>query len=122
MVALLILCLIFRFFFQERVLAGSPQSTLCDMGSGSGCSQGSSRGSPKSNCKVPSPPATWDLLHAAAGQVARMRMTENHGVVHQNRGTPQVSVPVKNSSSDTGFYQQLQAMQVNLSSQLLCAI
>ncbi|KAG6596379.1 uncharacterized protein LOC111447045 [Cucurbita moschata] len=96
---------------KERVLAGSPQSTLCDMGSGSGCSQGSSRGSPKGNCKVPSPPATWDLLHAAAGQVARMRMTENHGVVHQNRGASQVSVPVKNSSSDTGFYQQLQAMQ-----------
>lgn len=88
------------------------------MGSGSGCSQGSSRGSPKGNSKVPSPPATWDLLHAAAGEVARMRMNESHGVVHNNRGAPQVSVPVNNSSTGTGFYQQLQAMQVNLSTPL----
>ncbi|XP_022934046.1 uncharacterized protein LOC111441333 [Cucurbita moschata] len=97
---------------KTSLLSGSPQSTLCDMGSGSGCSQVSSRGSPKSNCKVPSPPATCDLLHAAAGEVARMRMNESRGVISQNRGTSQVSVPVKNSSTGTGFYQQLQAMQV----------
>lgn len=89
------------------------------MGSGSGCSQGSSRGSPKSNCKVPSPPATWDLLHAAAGEVARMRINETNRVVNQNRGISEVSVPVNNSSSGTGFYQQLQAMQVNLSTHFI---
>ncbi|XP_022145688.1 uncharacterized protein LOC111015081 [Momordica charantia] len=95
-----------------RVVSGSPQSTLCGMGSGSGCSQGSSRGSPKGNCKVSSPPATWDLLHAAAGEVARMRTNDcAHGVHHHNRGTPQVSVPVNNSNAGTGFYQQLHAMQ-----------
>lgn len=100
---------------QGRVVSGSPQSTLCGMGSGSGCSQGSSRGSPKGNCKVSSPPATWDLLHAAAGEVARMRTNDcAHGVHHHNRGTPQVSVPVNNSNAGTGFYQQLHAMQVNL--------
>lgn len=104
----------FVFSFQTSLLSGSPQSTLCDLGSGSGCSQVSSRGSPKSNCKVPSPPATCDLLHAAAGEVARMRMNESRGVISQNRGTSQVSVPVKNSSTGTGFYQQLQAMQVNI--------
>ncbi|XP_038903110.1 uncharacterized protein LOC120089787 [Benincasa hispida] len=93
------------------VLPRSPQSTLCDMGSGSGCSQVSSRGSPKGNCKAQSPPATWDLLHAAAEEVARMRINESHGVLHQNRGTPQVSVPVKNSGTGTGFYQQFQALQ-----------
>lgn len=93
------------------VLSRSPQSTLCDMGSGSGCSQVSSRGSPKSNCKAQSPPATWDLLHAAAEEVARMRINESHGVLHQNRGTSQVSVPVKNLTTGTGFYQQFQALQ-----------
>lgn len=96
------------------VLSRSPQSTLCDMGSGSGCSQVSSRGSPKSNCKAQSPPATWDLLHAAAEEVARMRINESHGVLHQNRGTSQVSVPVKNLTTGTGFYQQFQALQVTL--------
>ncbi|KAA0044130.1 uncharacterized protein E5676_scaffold352G001260 [Cucumis melo var. makuwa] len=93
------------------VLSRSPQSTLCDMGSGSGCSQVSSRGSPKGNCKTQSPPATWDLLHAAAEEVARMRIKESHGVLHHNRGPSQVSVPVKTSTTGTGFYQQLQALQ-----------
>ena len=88
------------------------------MGSGSGCSQVSSRGSPKGNCKTQSPPATWDLLHAAAEEVARMRINENHGLLHHNRGASQVSVPVKTLTTGTGFYQQLQALQVNISTPL----
>ncbi|XP_038905267.1 uncharacterized protein LOC120091342 [Benincasa hispida] len=94
-----------------RVLSGSPQSTLYDMGSGSGCSQVSSRESPKGNCKAQSPSATSDLLHAVAKEVARIRMNESHGILHQNRGTPQVSVPVKNSTTGTGFYQKLDDLQ-----------
>nr|XP_043620847.1 uncharacterized protein LOC122592629 [Erigeron canadensis] len=64
-----------------RVMAGSPQSTLC------GFKPGSSRGSP--NCL--SPPTTaapvnrsepsWDLLYAAAGEVARMRMAEEEAIL-----------------------------------------
>ncbi|KAM0022903.1 hypothetical protein Hdeb2414_s0023g00633711 [Helianthus debilis subsp. tardiflorus] len=53
-------------------MAGSPQSMLC------GCKNGSSRGSP--NCRSPVEAnrneTSWDLLYAAAGEVARMRMTE----------------------------------------------
>ncbi|XP_076901778.1 uncharacterized protein LOC143556311 [Bidens hawaiensis] len=55
-----------------RVMAGSPQSTLC------GCKNGSSRGSP--NCVSPPSPAagaklnqpSLDVLYAAAGEVDRM--------------------------------------------------
>lgn len=95
----------------ERVLSESPQSTLCDMESGSGGSQVSSCGSPERNCKVQSPPATWDLLHAVAEEVARMRMNESHVVLPQNGATSQVSVPVKNSTTGTGFYQKLDGPQ-----------
>lgn len=56
--------------------AGSPQSTL----SGLGC--WSADGSPNGPSQVASPPATpfsaendtWELIYAAAGQVARMKM------------------------------------------------
>ncbi|XP_008442493.2 uncharacterized protein LOC103486346 [Cucumis melo] len=94
------------------VLSGSPQSTLCDMESGSSCSQVSSRGSPKGNSKAQSPPPIRDLLHAVAEEVARMRVNESHGgVLHQNRGISQVSVPVKNPTTGTGFYQKLHGPQ-----------
>ncbi|XP_024024946.1 uncharacterized protein LOC21406409 [Morus notabilis] len=64
-------------------LSRSPQSTLCALGSGCGCE---SRGSPnEAHSRVPSPPpprpsaATWDLLNAAAGEVAKMRlMSQNN--------------------------------------------
>ncbi|KAJ0468759.1 hypothetical protein HanIR_Chr14g0700341 [Helianthus annuus] len=53
-------------------MAGSPQSMLC------GCKNGSSRGSP--TCRSPTEAnrneTSWDLLYAAAGEVARMRMVE----------------------------------------------
>ncbi|KAI3772628.1 hypothetical protein L6452_03818 [Arctium lappa] len=95
-----------------RVMAGSPQSTLC------GCKQGSSRGSP--NCS--SPPATaapvkrhdpsLELLHAAAGEVARMRMLEEAAARYYNANknflAPQ---PARRTPSPSLHYQQLQAAQ-----------
>ncbi|ONI24491.1 hypothetical protein PRUPE_2G243200 [Prunus persica] len=62
----------------EWVMAGSPQSILSGIGSWS------SNGSPTGpSSQVPSPPTTpfgaqndtWDLIYAAAGQVARLKMT-----------------------------------------------
>ncbi|KAE8654284.1 copper transporter 1-like [Hibiscus syriacus] len=58
------------------VLSSSPQSTLCALPSGCGCKEGSSRGSPNCQSRVSSPPATWDLLYAAAGEIERLRMNE----------------------------------------------
>ncbi|XP_022743117.1 uncharacterized protein LOC111294178 [Durio zibethinus] len=96
---------------KTRVLASSPQSTLSGLGSWSA----SSNGSPNGPSQVPSPPTTpfgaqndtWDLIYAAAGQVARLKMCNeatkytnfNHGrglVKTQSRGF------MKNSSS--GLY------------------
>ncbi|KAK8600147.1 hypothetical protein V6N12_050005 [Hibiscus sabdariffa] len=68
------------------VLSSSPQSTLCPLPSGCGCKQVSSRGSPNYQSRVSSPPATWDLLHAAAGEVERLRMKEEKYVGFSNRG------------------------------------
>ncbi|XP_071701112.1 uncharacterized protein [Rutidosis leptorrhynchoides] len=90
------------------VMAGSPQSTLC------GCKQGSSsRGSP--NCV--SPPLTapevnrkissWDLLYAAAGEVARMRMVEEAAARYYLDSQP----PRKTTSNPNLRYQQPQAAQ-----------
>ncbi|KAK1562108.1 hypothetical protein Q3G72_006393 [Acer saccharum] len=104
-------------------LSGSPQSTLCAIGSGCGCKQGSSRGSPNCQSLVSSPPGTWDLLYAAAGEVARMRMSEDsYGGHRYNRGgllgggpprkQSPVSVPAKNHHQNfidhVGFYSQHQ--------------
>lgn len=65
-------------------MAGSPQSTLCEVGSWSRYSLGSSRGSSKGPSQVSSPPSTpmdhkddaWDVLYAAAGQVVRMKLND----------------------------------------------
>lgn len=95
-----------------RVMAGSPQSTLC------GCKQGSSRGSP--NC--PSPPATaaafnrnepsWDLLYAAAGEVARMRMVEEAASRYYNPNKNYLAPPTpRRTTSPNLHYQQLQVAQ-----------
>jgi hypothetical protein len=101
---------------KDLKLSGSPQSTLC------GCKQGFSQ-------TRPSPPstATWDLLHAAAGEVARMRMNEVMSGFSNNSGLfgppskqqpSPVSVPVKTQTLDCGFYphqslshQKLQALR-----------
>ncbi|KAH8506054.1 hypothetical protein H0E87_013043 [Populus deltoides] len=97
------------------VVSGSPQSTLCAVGSGCGCGQGSSRGSPSGS----SPPATWDLLYAAAGEVERMRMNNEEGCGFNNQsrgllGPPRkpspVSIPLKNPKSDVSLYQQQQSL------------
>ncbi|KAM7464012.1 hypothetical protein LguiA_032133 [Lonicera macranthoides] len=94
---------------KARMMSSSPQSTLCGGVSGCGCKHGSSRGSP--NCL--SPPsvaagakpnaAAWDLLYAAAGEIARMRMAEEVAVYNQGRGLlgpprkpSPISVPLKN--------------------------
>lgn len=107
-------------------MSGSPQSTLCEVGTGCGCRQGSSHGSPNGPSQVSSPPATWDLLYAAAGEVARMRMNEEaYGLTHGRgllgplRKPSPATVPVKgNTNADIGYFphqslshQQLQ-MQV----------
>ncbi|QCE01285.1 hypothetical protein DEO72_LG7g2581 [Vigna unguiculata] len=69
---------------KARGLAGSPQSILSGIGSWSGRSGGSGDGSPNGSSRVPSPTTTpfkatndaWDVLYAAAGQVARLRMND----------------------------------------------
>ncbi|KAL9426143.1 hypothetical protein AB3S75_033007 [Citrus x aurantiifolia] len=89
---------------KARFVSGSPQSTLCTVGRGCGCGQGSSRGSPGCQSQVSSPPETWDLLYAAAGEVARMRMNEESYGYHQHNGgllgpprkPSPISVPLKN--------------------------
>ncbi|WVZ04969.1 hypothetical protein V8G54_018315 [Vigna mungo] len=98
-----------------RVLSGSPQSTLCAFGSGCGCGKGSSQGSPDGVCKMSSAKTTWDLLHAAAGEVERMRLSQegfslnqhNGNMVPQRKPSPITTLPSKTASSTTpdgGFY------------------
>lgn len=121
---------------QGTFVSGSPQSTLSAFGSGCGCRKGSSsHGSPSSACQVLSPRATWDLLHAAAGEVERMKMNEdgydfNHyrgGLLGPPRKPSPVTFPVKNNNPEVGFYaqqslshQQLQIAQVSLATVLGC--
>ncbi|KAG2685919.1 hypothetical protein I3843_10G141700 [Carya illinoinensis] len=96
------------------VSSGSPQSTLCAVGSGCGCRKGLSHGSSNGSSQVSSPPATWDLLHSAAGEVPRMRMNEelyalNHGrgLMDPLRKPSPLPVPVKdNSNTEVGFFPQ----------------
>ncbi|KAM4093884.1 hypothetical protein ACB094_06G153000 [Castanea mollissima] len=79
----------------EWVMAGSPQSTLSGIGSWSGRSGVSSNGSPNGPSQFPSPPTTpfgaqndtWDLIYAAAGQVARLKVSgESQKYNPQSRG------------------------------------
>ncbi|MED6122715.1 hypothetical protein PIB30_042431 [Stylosanthes scabra] len=77
-----------------RVLAGSPQSILSGIGSWSGRSAGSGDGSPEGGCsRVPSPFSAandaWEVISAAAGQVARLKM-------HAGNGNSAASVPKLN--------------------------
>lgn len=89
---------------KAQFVSGSPQSTLCTVGSGCGCRQGSSRGGSNCQSQVSSPPETWDLLYAAAGEVARMRMSEesygyhqlNRGLLGPPRKPSPISVPLNN--------------------------
>ncbi|XP_004307591.1 PREDICTED: uncharacterized protein LOC101311909 [Fragaria vesca subsp. vesca] len=111
----------------EWVMSGSPQSTLSGIGSWS------SNGSPAApSSQVPSPPTTpfggqndtWDLIYAAAGQVARLKMNSVDGAAkfgnNNGRGllgpprTPSPSLPcVQNQSPFTQFQQMRQDQVLN---------
>ncbi|XP_061343573.1 uncharacterized protein LOC133289602 [Gastrolobium bilobum] len=74
-------------------LTGSPQSTLSGIGSWSVRSAGSGDGSPNGSSRVPSPTPfsaaddNWDVIYAAAGQVARLKMNRDASKFDfQNRG------------------------------------
>ncbi|KAG9453217.1 hypothetical protein H6P81_006121 [Aristolochia fimbriata] len=105
----------------KRVMAGSPQSTLCAVDCWNSHSQGSSRNSPNGPSQVSSPPSTplnhkedaWDLLYAAAGQVVRMKMNDE---APRSHGRGLLGPPRKPAS--TGYYlnqsltqQQIQTTQ-----------
>ncbi|KAL8504743.1 hypothetical protein ACS0TY_016065 [Phlomoides rotata] len=107
-------------------LSGSPQSTLC------GCKAGS-RGSPNSISGVCSPPDAedqrrWDLLYAAAGEVARMRLIEETAPFYssklyapQAKPTP-VTAHQQTHNLSSPYFQNPQAhAQSHLSYQMLQA-
>ena len=118
--------LIFVFFFtllKGRFVSGSPQSTLCAFGSGCSCGKGSSQGSPDGVCKLSSAKTTWDLLHAAAGEVERMRLKQegyafnhqNGNLIPQRKPSPVTTLPSKNTTANPnpdvgGFYTQQQSL------------
>ncbi|KAG4922010.1 hypothetical protein AAZX31_18G173100 [Glycine max] len=102
-----------------RFVSSSPQSTLCAFGSGCGCGKGSSQGSPDGVCKLSSAKTTWDLLHAAAGEVERMRLKQegyafnhqNGNLIPQRKPSPVIPLPSKTTTSTPnpdmgGFYTQ----------------
>ncbi|KAK1570499.1 hypothetical protein Q3G72_002858 [Acer saccharum] len=99
------------------VMSGSPESTLSGIGSWSM----SSSDSPNGSSLVSSPPATpfscqndtWDLISAAAGQVARLKMSNEalnkHNINSHGRGLiapPKTtnSVHVMKNPDFVGFY------------------
>ncbi|XWS65914.1 hypothetical protein CRYUN_Cryun05aG0154500 [Craigia yunnanensis] len=105
---------------KTKVLASSPQSTLSGLGSWSA----SSNGSPNGPSHVPSPRTTpfgaqndtWDLIYAAAGQVARLKMSNEvpkYTNFNDGRGLlkTQSHAFMKNSSS--GLYSS-QSLSYNL--------
>ncbi|KAF2287193.1 hypothetical protein GH714_038891 [Hevea brasiliensis] len=83
------------------VMAGSPESTLSGIGSWSVSSNGSPNG-------VLSPPTTpfrakndtWDLIYAAAGQVARLKMS-NEGNKYNDRQGRGLLGTVRSQHADT---------------------
>ena len=100
---------LFFFFFFFQAKTGSPQSTLSGFGSWSAWSSVSSDGSPNGPSQAPSPPVTpfgsddntWDLIYAAAKQVARLKVNSSRdGVI----GPSQSSSNLVSSVKDVGFY------------------
>ncbi|XP_050912715.1 uncharacterized protein LOC127127551 isoform X3 [Lathyrus oleraceus] len=93
-----------------RFVSGSPQSTLCAFGSSCRCRKcsSSSHGSPNGVCDVSSSKATWDLLHAAAGEVERMRLNQQCYNSH-NKPSP-ITLPSKNNTvspnHEMGYFTQ----------------
>ncbi|XP_050386523.1 uncharacterized protein LOC126802857 [Argentina anserina] len=97
----------------EWVMSGSPQSTLSGIGSWSG------NGSPSApSSQVPSPPTTpfgsqndtWDLIYAAAGQVARLKMNSVDGAAKFTNPSP--SLPCVQNQSPYTQFQQVRQEQV----------
>ncbi|CAK8541798.1 unnamed protein product [Lathyrus sativus] len=92
-----------------RFVSGSPQSTLCAFGSGCRCRNvsSSSHGSPNSVCEVSSSKATWDLLHAAAGEVERMRLNQQR---YNSQKLSPITLSSKNNTVSTnhemGYFTQ----------------
>ncbi|XP_044460851.1 uncharacterized protein LOC123192383 [Mangifera indica] len=116
---------------ESWVMAGSPESTLSGIGSWSV----SSNGSPNGSSSPPSTPFgeqndTWDLISAAAGQVARLKMSHG-GVkydVNNSHGGGLIAAPMTtpspvhvikspNSGSDSsksGNYSPAQTIQYQM--------
>lgn len=95
----------FTFVQRSWAVAGSPESTLSGIGSWSV----SSNGSPNGSSLVSSPPTTpfggqndtWDLISAAAGQVARLKMSNSTEAVKYNNNNSHAKTlvaPPKSSS------------------------
>ncbi|XP_010533767.1 PREDICTED: uncharacterized protein LOC104809429 [Tarenaya hassleriana] len=92
---------------KRRVVSTSPLSTLSGLGSWSASGNGSPNG-PLSH--VPSPPATpfrkddtWDVISAAAGQVARLKMGDcREPLLSRPNPNPNLNAAF---SSDIGFQQ-----------------
>ncbi|XP_044480172.1 uncharacterized protein LOC123206943 [Mangifera indica] len=89
---------------ESWVMAGSPESSLSGIGSWSVSSGGSPNGS---SSLVSSPPTTpfgdenntWDLISAAAGQVARLKMSnEDFKCNYNNRGRGLIAPPKATTS------------------------
>ncbi|KAG0450248.1 hypothetical protein HPP92_026776 [Vanilla planifolia] len=99
--------------FHSKILATSPQSTLCDAGIWSS----SSSGSPNGTSQVSTPPSTpfetknnaWDVLSAAAGEVVRLKQFE-HGL--HGRGYHRQAIPASCSKCPANLtHQQLKEVQ-----------
>ncbi|KAK3034934.1 hypothetical protein RJ639_032334 [Escallonia herrerae] len=88
----------------------SPQSTLSTAGSWSNRSAVSSNGSPNGPSQFPSPPTTplggmddaWDLIYAAAGQVARMKLNSEGLSKSRGRVNPPPSLSQYGRSPNFG--------------------
>ncbi|XP_057431731.1 uncharacterized protein LOC130724507 [Lotus japonicus] len=96
-----------------RVSAGSPQSTLSGIGSWSGRS---SDGSPNGQSRVPSPQTTpfadpWEVLYAAAGEVARLKM--NRCASHFDLHNTSLVRPASNKFSNPNLNQVHQQVNQN---------
>ncbi|XP_022138921.1 uncharacterized protein LOC111009981 [Momordica charantia] len=92
----------------KAALAGSPQSTLSGFGSWS-----ASDGSPSGPSQAPSPPTTpfggenntWDLIYAAAGQVARLKLN-GEGLIAPPQSSSDLVPPIQKHLIGAGFHSQ----------------
>ncbi|XP_039063881.1 uncharacterized protein LOC120208765 [Hibiscus syriacus] len=92
------------------VYSSSPQSTLCTLRNGCGCEQGSIRGSFNCQSRFSSTPGTWNLLHATAGEIQRMRLHKESYGGFNNRGL--LGSPARKPCQNidfSGFYYPHQA-------------